>query len=266
VEPIDLESLFVAIGLDRILAARPKLHIYELQRAAKLPQEIRRRLSRFLVTPDFGPAADVPAFDYKQALKTIPAGLTDKQAQAITDAIPDPDMAMDLGTQARAILAWANGILPREHLEPVTKEMRLGTPAPSTVADFRRAWNVAREPMIVLDDLEDGSLAEDQVAALALLYPSLYADIQQAAEEIMSAQVARRGEEWEPAPQKRVLLGVLLQKDLIDPELASMVQKVYAQAEQAEQQANAPAPKSKSGGQQQPVQTPGQKAASGSPA
>jgi len=133
------------------------------------------------------------------------------------------------------------------------------------VADFRRVWNVAREPMIVLDDLEDGSLAEDQVAALALLYPALYADIQQAAEEIMSAQVARRGEEWEPAPQKRVLLGVLLQKDLIDPELASMVQKVYAQAEQAEQQANAPAPK-RSGGQQQPVQTPGQKAASGAPA
>jgi len=265
VEPIDLESLFVAIGLDRILASRPKLHIYELQRAAKLPQEIRRRLSRFLVTPDFGPAADVPEFDYKQALKTIPAGLTDKQAQAITDAIPDPDMAMDIGTQARAILTWANGILPREHLEPVTKEMRLGTPAPSTVADFRRAWNVAREPMIVLDDLEDGSLAEDQVAALALLYPALYADIKQAAEEIMSAQVARRGEEWEPAPQKRVLLGVLLQKDLIDPELASMVQKVYAQAEQAEQQANAPAPK-RSGGQQQPVQTPGQKAASGAPA
>ena len=263
-QPIDLESLFVAIGLDRILAARPKLHVYELQRAAKLPQEIRRRLSRFLVTPEFGPAADVPAFDYQEALKQIPAGLTDKQSKALMDNVPDPDMAMELGTQARTILTWANGILPREHLEPVTNEMRLGTPAPSTLADFRRAWNVAREPMIVMDDLEDGSLSEDQVSTLAMLYPALYADMKQAAEEVMTAQVARRGQEWEPAPQKRVMLGVLLQKDLIDPELTAMVQKVYAQAAQAEQQ-GAP-PKRSPTSSEQPAQTPGQKAAAGAPA
>ena len=264
-QPIDLESLFVAVGLDRILDAKPKLHKYELQRAANLGPEIRRRLGRFLVTPEFGPAADVPAFDYQEALKVIPAGLTKEQTQALNEAIPDPDMAMDLGTQARAILTWADGILPREHLEPVTNEARLGTPSPTSVADFRRAWNVARDPMIVLDDLEDGSLAEDQVAALALLYPALYADIKQAAEDVNTAQVARRGQDWEPAPQKRVLLGVLLQKDLIDPELTAAVQRVYAQQAQQEQQAGAPA-KKPSGGSNQPPQTPGQKAAAGAAA
>jgi hypothetical protein len=266
VQPIDLESLFVAIGLDRILASRPKMHIYELQRAAKLPQEIRRRLGRLIVTPEFGPAADVPAFDYQEALKTIPAGLTDKQSQALNDTIPDPELAMDLGIQARTILTWADSILPREPLPAVTKEARLGTPSHSAVADFRRVWNVAQDPMIVLDDLEDGSLAEDQVAALALLYPALYADIQQAAEDVMTAQVARRGQDWEPAPQKRAMLGVLLQKDLLDPELTAAVQQVYAQQAQQEAQAGGGGPKRSSSKSQEPPQTPGQKAAAGSQA
>jgi hypothetical protein len=231
--PLEVESLFAAIGLQSILDARPSLHKYQLQMAAGMPKEMRRRLLAFLASDAFRPAVDVPEFDYAKTLDVVSGGQTPEQTRELSLAVPDPDLAMDLGIQANRITTWANGIIPRDERTIVGGGLRRDDPEPHATADFRRVWNIALDPMSVLADLEDGSLSDDQVAALALLYPALYAEMRQAVKDDMATMSGRRGIKWEPAPPKAALLGVLLQEDETDPTLTAAVQAIYAKQPEA---------------------------------
>lgn len=263
--PLDLESLFAAIGLDRMLAGNAALHKYELERAAGLPKEIRRRMMTFMATAGFKPAADMGEFDYDKALDLVTAG-KDAQTQrhrALLAAVPDPELAQDLGIQLDRVVGWANGILPREYQAPVAQEVRMQRPDEHSIADFRRQWDVARDPMVIMSDLEDGSLADDQVGAMNLLYPEIARDFRQAVTDTLTSIRARKGIDWDPAPMKASLLGILQGQDATDPELTAAVQQTYAAKDAEQMQPRPPRPPSKS--QAQPEATPGQKASGGAP-
>lgn len=237
--PLDTESLFAAIGLAPILAARPTLHKYQWRKAAGLPEEIRRRILRFISADAFAPANDVAEFDYGETLAQVSKGQLDAaQSRALMAAVPDKELAQDLGIQATRILTWADGIMPRD-MRPSVLGAKPTDPDPHATADFRRVWQVALDPMFVLDELEDGSLSDDQVAALALLYPEIYKEIRQAIADQIAVMEARKGKDWEPAPQKAALLAMLRQEQQIDPELAATVQGVYAVQPDARQGAPA---------------------------
>src|SRR5262245_59863703 len=138
--PLDVESLFAAVGLGPILAARPTLHKYQLRRAADLPREMRKRIRAFVAGDAFKEAADVPEFDYEQTLKTVSAGkLDDAQARALLAVVPE--FADDFAVQANRIFAWANPLLPRDSRDAVIGA-RPAEPDPHTTADFRRIWQV----------------------------------------------------------------------------------------------------------------------------
>lgn len=265
-DELDLESLFAAVGLGPILAARPTLHKYQLQQAAGLPAEIRRRVLRFVASDAFKPGKDVPDFDYDETLGLISQGakfqgLSPAQAQALNAVAPD--MAIDMGAFANKILAWANPLLPRE-TRPAVIGARPEDPAPSSLADFRRLWQVALDPMIVLDDMEDGSLSEDQVIALSLLYPGIYAEMKQAVVDEMAVMEARR-KGWEPAPQKAALLQMLRGEQTFDPELAAATQQAYAQEQAQAPRAGPPRRRGGGGGKAGvgDALTPGQRATTG---
>lgn len=257
------EALFAAIGLGPILEGKPTLHKYQLRAAADLSKELRRRILRFIASDSFAPAAEVPDFDYATTLKTVSAGeLDDKQAAALFKAVPDRELAMELGVQVVRMLTWANPLLPRD-TRPAVIGTRPADPDPSSTADFRRVWQVALDPMSVLDDLEDGSLADDQVAALALLYPAIYMELRQAIADGLAVMEGRR-KSWEPAPQKATLLQMLRQEQQIDPELAAMVQQMYAGQPEQAPAGNARARRApNSGASPDDAITPGQKAAGG---
>jgi hypothetical protein len=263
---LDQEALFAAIGLGKILAARPTLHKYQWRKAADLPKEIRRRILRFIASDAFTEANDVPDFDYDEALGFVAQPghqLTPEQANALLAALPDPDMALDLGVQAVRILTWADGIMPRD-AQPGPIGARAAEPDPSATADFRRVWHVALDPLFVLDELDDGSLSDDQVAALALIYPQIYQEIRQAIVDGVATMEARR-KGWEPAPQKAALLSMLRQEQQIDPELAAQVQQVYAMDPGAQPAPSAARRRKRGGasGDAGEALTPGSRAASG---
>jgi hypothetical protein len=263
---LDTEALFAVIGLARVLAGRPTLHKYQWQKAADMPKDIRRRILRFIASDSFSPGNDVPDFDYGETLRHVTQEghqLTPEQAQALLAVLPDQDMALDLGVQAGRILTWADGIMPRD-TEPSVLGARPADPDAHATADFRRVWQVALDPMHVLDELEDGSLADDQVQTLALLYPQIYAEIRQAITDQVAAMEARH-KGWEPSPQKAAMIQMLRQESQIDPDLAATVQQVYAVQPDAQ-----PAPsgarrraRGKTGGDAGEGLTPGAKAAAG---
>lgn len=258
--PLDLECLLAAIGPARILAGQPTMHKYQMDRAAAMPREIRRRVLRFLGTDSFQPADELPEFDWEAVFKLVSGGEDPQRAAALYAVIPDGELATDLGTRAATIQGWANAKLPREPRTVAYDEsMPLDEPSPSAVAEFRRQWEVANDPMVVIDDLEDGSLIDDQVTAVAELYPAIYAEMRQAVSDGVAANKARKGQDWEPSATKDALLGTLRQKDVTDHALAAAVQQVYAQEAAAAAQPT-PAPrKAKS----IPEMTPGAKASGG---
>lgn len=259
---LDREALFTAVGLGPILAAKPTLHKYQARRAAKLPDELRRRVLAFVASDAFKPGVDVPDFDYGETLRLVSDRELDaKQAQALKVAISDPDLAMDMGVDVARILAWANPLLPRD-TRPAVIGTRQADPDAHTTADFRRVWQVALDPMVVLDDLEDGSLSEDQVGALMVVYPEIYKELRQAVTDQMAVMEARKGAKWEPHPQKAALLSMIMQTATTDPDLAATVQGVYAQEEQAQAAPPRRAARTKGASASDAV-TPGQKAAGG---
>jgi len=227
-DPLEIESLLAAIGPQAIYTARPSLHKYQLQEAANLPRELRRRVLAFVASDAFEPANDMPEFDYEKTNKLVSTEkLDDRQAQALHRAVPDPQLAHELGLRAELLLAWAHKILPRD-TETTPIGVRQSEPSPSAIADFRRVWQVALDPLSVLDDLEDGSLSDDQVATLVELYPAIYAELRQAVVEAVSTMQARRGMTWQPIGTKTALIQMLRQEQQIDPELAATVQAMYA--------------------------------------
>ena len=258
---LEQESIYAAVGLDSILDADPTLHKYKLQRAADYPRSIRARVLAFMADDSFREAVDMLPWDYKKTLAEVSAELSPEASHALVEKVPDVELATDMGVMANAALAWARPLIPRPTTDPVYGATPMD-PDPSSQADFRRIWNVARDPMTVLDDLEDGSLVSDQVVALVHNFPALYAEMRGAVVEGMAAMRSRRTPTWEPTPIKAQLLGTLMQQDTTDVELAAAVQQSYAaEAQQASApKAKAPSP---SANEDATEGTPGQKASSG---
>jgi hypothetical protein len=262
--PLEIETTFTAIGLQAILRAKPRMGRTALRKAAELPNVVRRALLRFVASDSWEPAADLLKIDYRELLPIVSAKKLNKvQVDALNAAVPDADLALDLSNKADGILAWANGIIPREPPDPVTGQPT-SDPPPGALLDFRRAWQVACDPMSVLADLADGSLFDDQVAVIALHFPETYKVTLVEAEHAIATMVARRGKSWSLGPTKAAYLRTLRQQSDIDPQLTQMMQTAYA-ADEA-QQAQAPKPRAgaapKGGGQES---TPGQQAAGASP-
>lgn len=259
--PLEIETMFAAVGLLPILEAKPRLSQHAFQTAADWSKVTRRKMLRFLSSDAFDPAPDFPPLDYPEVLKLVTAGQTPAQTHALMAAVPDRELATDMGLLADHILQWANGALPRSPPNPVTN-MPVDDPGPASTSDFRRAWNIAVDPRTVLNDLCDGSLIDDQVATLALLYPEIYRDMRAAKEEAIATMVSRRGKTWEPSPIKAALLNTLMQRSDIDPSLVAAMQQVYA----TEPGQNPPPPQPASGGSgagDNAESTPGDKASAG---
>lgn len=260
-DTLDVESLFAVIGLENILRGRPRLHKYMIQRAGGLPKEMRRRLAKVVATEGVEEAVDMPPFDYDKTLALVsataqqePPGLLPEQARMLFQAVPDPDLATDIGLVANGALTWANGALPREQTDTVMGP-RLEEPDAAMLASFRRQWQVACDPMAVLADMEDGSLSDDQVAVFAQLFPALYAEMKQALTESLAQVGARMSKDWEPPPLKAGLIRILRQEDEPNGMLAAAAQTSYAKEPTPKQ-----APSGEPGAE---ALTPGQKAAGG---
>jgi hypothetical protein len=267
--PLEIESTFAAIGLEAILAGKPKLGKGTLETAADAPKDHRRRILRFLASDAWLQSEELPKLDYEATLKLVSFArprqdgvierLTPEQSQAVVAAVPDHELATDICGMTEQILAWANTTIPRGEPDPLTNQVTEDPPE-GMLLDFRRVWLVVCRPISVLEDLASGDLFDDQVATLAQFFPATFADMKQAALEGVATMVSRRGKSWKPDSTKSAFLDTLLQRSLLDPALTAAMQQVTA-AEQAQQ--GGKGPKLPKPGKDNTEATPGQKAAEG---
>ena len=224
--PITGEALMAVTGIRHVLDQRPKrITVSDKDRAEMLPREIRRSVRRF-VDDDGGPKKIPKArkFDYEWALDRLTKAMEPKHLEAIAAMFrpEDASLAAEYMVAVQRVVKYLQDILPIRVEETMAKSINFD-PSDTEIARFRRAFDVADDPMVVMRDLELGILVSDQVKHLAVLYPDGYALIKERMASGMAEAMARK-KSWSLPWRRDRLVQVLFQTTTLDPRLASDLQ------------------------------------------
>ena len=261
---LEVEAIFGEMGLPSILAGKPRLSKGMLGAAGGRELTIRRKLLQFLSKDAWDPAVEMVEIDYDTLLPQLSAGkLSTAQTQPVFAVVPDPEMAQAVCELADQVIAWAAPLIPRGDADPITGQVE--DPPRDALLDFRRLYGVAIDPMAILADLGDGSMADDQVAVMVQIYPAHLAAMRAMEHEATATMVARKGKGWSPSSTKASLIMSLRGQPSTDPAVVVAMQQIYAAQELAEMQATPAPPKARraSGPDSGAEGTPGEKAANG---
>lgn len=266
--PISGETLLAVTGIRGILERTPKrVTLADKDAAEMLPREIRRAVRRFL--DDDGGPRKVPRaqpFDYQWALEHIQAALEPQHIEAIAESFrpEDHELASDYMAVAQRVITYLQGILPLRTAETMAKSISLD-PSDTEIARFRRAFDVANDPMIVLRDMDVGTLVADQIHHLDACYPEIYG-LMKARTAMGMADAMARKKSWRLSYRRDRLVQVLFGTTTWSKDLASDLQANFKLADKADQQQSGPAPAKSSSKAAANVQTKTQAVADGSAA
>lgn len=175
-----------------------------------------------------------------------------KRLREIQDFDP---MRMEVGAVAKDAPGTATGLVaarvrardfllekaPRELLgdDPLQPHLKKPVPSRPELEKFARYMRTVDDPLSVLDDMNDGRLTKEQVEALRVVYPAVYADLEKRVVEKLTDSTER-------VPYlKRVQLGLLLgipTDKSLQPERIAMTQAIYAPPGQGPGATAGPAP------------------------
>lgn len=230
VDPLAAECALSVIGLEHILACDPTWNLLQKKLAAQIPKVIKKYLLEFVSKEDRREVEDMPAFDYTATRKLLDQGTTVKQATALSEAINNPRLGLAVAANATRLVHLLQAQLPRSSRQTATGTI-VGEPSPNDTADFARSWQVACKPMVVLIDLVEGSLVQEQVAAMEDYWPNLFELIETVANEVIAKMKVKRGDGWELDDKRDRLLGLIMGQTDGGPDLslAADYQAMYAQ-------------------------------------
>jgi len=258
-DQIQIETLTAVMNPKQIIEGTATLGIGQLREAAAMVKRMRKRVLRFMSSDTFpGSGAGYETDDYEELLDLL-SRTQEIPADKLNAVVPDNQLAMDIGIQAKKIKDWGFAAMPKDDEETLLGSASTSPPALS-VADFMALWRVACDPMTAIFDLEDGMLYEEEVQTFAMLYPAFYGEVRQAISDAYAHVKAQKSKTWDPDPTKEILLRTMLQSNPYDPGLASALNKPAQQ----QQQQSAPSRKRSSTPEDSTNDTeitPGQKAA-----
>lgn len=222
------ELLLGAIGINAALR-RGALKVTAKHRedALALPMRIRREVRRFLAATDWDDEKKpLPDFDYKTALEHLSEPMDEVRVEENLSGFEDTDEKLAFAAAYGKAIEYLQTVLPKR-----SRNTALGPkpyqPSDMELSRFRRALCVIEDPMLVLDDLTEGTLARDEITALAAVYPFLYDTVKGAVQEALVDLRAKRGDKFELPDDRDKMLQVLLQTRTFSPELAAEMQRAY---------------------------------------
>lgn len=251
-DPFHVESVVAAIGIGPFLdGSLRRVHLHHLARAAKVGDEIDRKLYLFINRAEPAPSAALPEFDFDAARTAVddytPSTSEYADPQSLADLIGAFGELHEVGMAAIPVIDRI-----REYLwgkVPRRQRMTLAGPVPyppahSDLARWRRLWTIANDPLGILDDLNEYALSRGMVEAVATLYPLIWKRMQDG----ITTQLARKkaaAPGWTLSVRKDYLLRILDRNET--PESLAVgvaLQALFAQ-EAAEQAPKPVAPKRK---------------------
>lgn len=233
-----------ATGIRGVLERDPKrITMGDKDRGEMLPRDIRRAVRRFLEDEAGEPkkVGRVEPFDYRWALDHLTAAQEPQHLEDIADAFrpEDHDLAGQYLIVAQRIFGYLQPLLPLRTEVTMAKTVSID-PSDTEIARFRRAYDVANDPMIVLRDMDRGTLVSDQIRHLGACYPGLYATMKVQLATGMADAMARK-KSWRLSYRRDRLVQVLYGTTTWSPALAKDLQASFAATAKAQQQGPAPA-------------------------
>jgi hypothetical protein len=244
VSGISGESLMAVTGIQRLFVAKPsRITLTDKEAAERLPRDIGRSCRAFL-EEDRGAQKIPPSkpFDYMNALDQITeAGklFPDPEAQDPDDPFDkstqleviasmfrdgDNELALSYMDVAKRIVGYLQSILPirTESLNVLTMPKNID-PSDTEIARFRRAWDIAEDPMVVMRDMDRGILVSDQVKHVSAMYPDTYGTMQNTMKVELGKALGRKAS-LKVGWRKNQQICVLYQTASMTPALASALQ------------------------------------------
>jgi len=213
---------------------------------AAVGRAVQRKLARFFKGSGFVDREPPPAFDYDEVLRLLPE--MDNEARQVENVsgFETDALAMDYATALGTAIGYIKQTIPVETAPAMVGGKQI-TPPDHDVATFKRRYQVIDRPLLVLDDLAAGWLVDDQVEALAAVYPTVYAVIREHAALAMTKALGAKPS-WSLSYDKDLQLQVLLQTNAIDSRLHADLLKAWEKqrADEAER-AQAPKPRERKG-------------------
>ncbi len=231
------EALLAVIGAEAFLGDTPirvtqehRAQAAKLQRYAGPRGElianattIRSELRRFLTSEDWDRERALPEFRYKRALDQLTEPEDPERLARKLAKLADGDEMSDLLAAAQTALGYLRTILPRHVRQTPTGPVSID-PNAAVLGIFRRSWGVANRPLVVLEDLNEGILARDQVRALEGIFPTIYDAIKAELLDLL-VDLKTRSPKFELTHKRSKQLSVLLlDAGAIDKGLSKVLQ------------------------------------------
>jgi len=230
-----------------------------MQKAAKLPDRARAKLAEAIAQDKPGKDKGLPAFDYDEMLKLLPAPLSNPDGTPTLEGQrrlhenvggwPDQALANEYAGALGNAWGYLQSVFPIETLDHLsgTENVR---PPEVEVTRFRRALAVVDDPLSVIDRLANNELLAAEVTTLKAAYPALCQMLQDQALEVLVEETARRrkaDKEWQLPRRKDIVLRRLLETPVgvAQARGSSQAQQRYAEQAQAGQQPTKEAPNGK---------------------
>lgn len=200
------------MGIGKFLDGTARTYRYVLGDAARLPSKVTALLRQYLTSGDHAASDKLPPFDFADVGKLLLGTGSQAQSDAIHAGITDPALAGGVVNVASRIIAYLQPLYPHRVRVTMTGPVD-GRPSDQDVARFRRVYQVADDPLLVLRDLNEGALSRGQVRSLQQLYPELYALIGDVAANTLVNVKSGRGKGWTLPRRKEQGLRMLLGAD-----------------------------------------------------
>lgn len=250
-DPAMVEALVAVVGIAPFLARNlRRVWLHHLDRAVKIGDEIDRKIYLFINRDGPAVSAPLPTFDFPAVRDDIQATPTETHTHAIIEAFGD---LSDAGLAATQVYERIQQYLRTKVPVRIHKSIAgptLEAPAHSDLARFRRLWNVACDPLGILDDLNEYALSRDMVQALADMYPLTWQRMKKGVDDGLTRKKAVNLNYRLPIRKEQLLRILLQEEDVTSKALGVALQAQFAaQAAEAAPKPTRPPVKSTLGGE-----------------
>jgi hypothetical protein len=235
-DPFFVESLVAAIGIQPLVSHTfRQVADYQLERAHKLPEEIDRKLTRFVNRTEPEECADLPDWDFDEVKGWLTGDEKPEDVQKTIAAFADPQLGFEVSRVVARIRDHLAASIPRRQHASLTGVV--DEPPPHVdLARFHRLWRVACDPVGILNDLNEYALSFDQVAGCETMFPLVWKRMDEGIDSVLTEKKTT-SPKFTLLRQKEQLLRKLGKRpSLTSDQLSRDMQAVYA-AESAAAQA-----------------------------
>jgi hypothetical protein len=220
------EIVVAVLGLETLLSPKMRALTQEQKETIlRFPDLLRRSVYRVLAGSRPKKSYRTSEFSFKRVSKIL-SQRGDVAARHMQEVLPTdvlPSVGMVLGRLVDVLYAD----LPRNirsTLGGLSEDIEQGSD--TDLQKYQTLWEVANDPLIVLHHLSDGELTHDEVTALELFYPSLYATIRTFVLQAIPKIKADRPK-WDPDNDDVVGSGLRKLLQTQDSELGLMISTAF---------------------------------------